>query len=367
MLRWLSGRLPALALSTFLISAISAGTAKAEDCSNEKSLKSLPSSAASELSFQNRSADKRRIYWIDQEGDRKFYGIVEPGNAFRQSTSVGHAWVVTDDAEKCLYSFVATAEPRVVDVGEAAANVVPPPPGGQQPIAQAPVAPPQIVAPPVAVQVPVQSSPPQEIVQLPPPVVDSAARAAPPPVPVTAQAQQLLVDTPPEVSPVDQFQLRGAYRLVTRLDNTKVLNNEASGTVNVMAVQPEWDSAQWTFEPVSGTPFVRIKNLWKKTYLSDFNGKPRAMPAAPNATESQWTFEPIDGTSFVQFRNRETDRFLLSVNGAAVLIDDFRPDMESNSHWRAAPVSGGSTVAAAVNPPRPLYDTALASCREVGG
>ena len=39
MLRWLSGRLPALALSTFLISAISAGTAKAEDCSNEKSLK----------------------------------------------------------------------------------------------------------------------------------------------------------------------------------------------------------------------------------------------------------------------------------------------------------------------------------------
>src|SRR5205814_7053759 len=118
-------------------------------------------------------------------------------------------------------------------------------------------------------------------------------------------------DAIPQVSPVEQFQLRGVYRLVTRLDNSRVLNSQASGTLEVTAAQPEWDSAQWSFESVAGTPFVRIKNAWKKTYLADFNGKPRAMPSAPDATEAHWTFEPVDGTNFVQFRNRETDRFLL--------------------------------------------------------
>ena len=364
MSRLLSGRLSAVVLSTVLIGALSSIAAKADDCSNEKALKSLPSSAASELSFQNASAEKRRIYWIDHEGDRKFYGVVEPGNAFKQPTFAGHAWVVTDELEKCLFSFVASAEPRVVDVGGAVANVVPPPPGGQQPIVQAP---PQVVVPPVVVQTappPAQTAPPPVQVA-PPPVAAQLPPTAPPAADPTTLVDPQLTDVP-QVSPVEQFQLNGAYRLVTRLDNTKVLNNEASGTLDVMAVQPEWDSAQWVFEAVPGTPFVRIRNLWKKTYLTDVNGKPRAVPATSEATESHWTFEPVDGTSFVQFRNRETDRFLLSVNGAAVLVDDFRQDMESNSHWRNAPVSGGA-VSAAVNPPRPLYDDALASCRGIGG
>src|SRR5689334_7554688 len=130
----------ALFTIVFLASSQAAFAQAAPDCSSEKTLKSPASSTPTELSFQNWSADKRRIYWIDQDGDRKFYGIVEPGNAFRQPTMANHAWVVTDDAEKCLYAFVASAEPRVVDVGVAVAAVVAPPPGGQAPIAQAPVA-----------------------------------------------------------------------------------------------------------------------------------------------------------------------------------------------------------------------------------
>ena len=102
MLRWLSGRLSAVAFSTLLISAISSGAARADDCSSEKTLKSSASNAATSLSFQNKSAEKRRLYWMDQDGDRKFYGVVEPGNAFKQPTFAGHAWVVTDDVEKCL-------------------------------------------------------------------------------------------------------------------------------------------------------------------------------------------------------------------------------------------------------------------------
>ena len=369
MLRWLSGRLSAVAFSTLLISAISSGAARADDCSSEKTLKSSASNAATSLSFQNKSAEKRRLYWMDQDGDRKFYGVVEPGNAFKQPTFAGHAWVVTDDVEKCLYTFVATPDPLVVDVGVAAANVVAPPPGGQAPIAQTPppavvAAPTAPVAPPAVVQPPVeqatQVAPPAAVVQAPQIV-------APPSLPPSPLMQAFAEDPVGEASPVEQFQLRGAYRLVTQLDNTKVLNNDPSGTIFVVAVQPEWDSAQWTFEAVPGTPFVRIKNVWKKNYLADFNGKARAMPAAPNATEAQWTFEPVDGTNFVQFRNRETGRFLLAINGAVALVEDLRKDMENNTHWRTAPVSGGSAVTAAVIPQRPLYDDALANCRRIGG
>ena len=87
-------RFLAAGFSTILLGAISAGIAKAADCSNEASLKSLASSEATQLSFQNRSTDRRRIYWVDANGERKFYGTVDPGNVFQQPTSAGAAWVV---------------------------------------------------------------------------------------------------------------------------------------------------------------------------------------------------------------------------------------------------------------------------------
>ncbi len=43
------------------------------------------------------------------------------------------AWVVTDDAEKCLFAITATGEPATIDVGGAAtAQLAPPPPGVQR-------------------------------------------------------------------------------------------------------------------------------------------------------------------------------------------------------------------------------------------
>jgi hypothetical protein len=354
MSRSLSGRLLSLVFSTILTGAIGTIPARADDCSNEKALKSPPSSATSEISFQNRAGEKRRIYWIDQDGDRKFYGIVEPGNVFKQPTLVGHAWVVTDDAEKCLYSFVASAEPQSVDVGEVAAAVAPPAPGGQQPIAQAPA--PQVVAPPPAV---VQAPPPVAQPAPPPPV----AAAPPPPV----QDPQTVMAEIPQISPIEQFDLRGVFRISPRANASIALNSEAAGTIFVMNVKPEWDSGQWAFEPVPGLPFVRIKNQWKKTYLTDVGGKLRATSATPDADEAHWTFEPVDGTPFVQFRNRETDRFLIVAGDAPALVDDLRQNQEDLSQWKVGP-SGRAAAAAPPPPPRnSAYDAALANCRELGG
>lgn len=312
------------------------GIAKADDCSNEASLRSQSVGADTSLSFRNGSTAARRVYWVDQNGARKFYGVVDPGSVFNQPAKAGEAWIVTDEAEKCLFTIIAASTPQLLDVGDSAASAVAPPPGSQQPLS------PPAAAPPAIAQV----------------------------QPAAADQQPVATEPVPQVSPVDQFQLRGLYRLVTQLDTTRMLNSEASGALDAMAAQPEWDSAQWSFEAVAGTPFVRIRNSWKKTYLADSAGKPQAIAAAPDANEAQWTLEPVDGTPYVQLRNRESDRFLVAIDGAAMLLDSFGPDQENNSHWRLAPVSagaGGGIVATAPPQSRPLYDTALTNCRAVGG
>ena len=69
------------------------------------------------LSFRNASNERRRIYWLDQNGKRKFYGIVEPQHILQQPTYPGYAWLVTDEAEKCLSVVTATSESMTVDIG----------------------------------------------------------------------------------------------------------------------------------------------------------------------------------------------------------------------------------------------------------
>ena len=104
-------------------------------------------------------------------------------------------------------------------------------------------------------------------------------------------------------------------------DPKKALNNE-SGHVEIARVKPQWDSGKWSFEEVPGTPFVRIKNKWKSTYLADRGGRLRAVQADEDAEESHWSFEPVDGTTIVQLRNRATEKYLLTVGGEAALAAD---------------------------------------------
>ncbi|MDO8399020.1 MAG: hypothetical protein Q7T45_14485, partial [Bradyrhizobium sp.] len=320
----------------------SGSAAHSLDCSDESSLKSVQAGGPVELAFRNASTERRRLYWIDPNGERKFNGLIEGGNLLRQTTSTGHSWVVTDDAEKCLFALTATADPVTIDVGGvASAQLASPPPGVQQPIAAAPPA-----------------SPP------PPPVVQAPVAPQLPPPPVAAAAPQAAMAQLPQISPIEQFQLSGVYRIAPRGNAAIALNSQASGTIDVAAVKPEWDSGQWTFEAVPGSPFVRIKNQWKKTYLTDVGGKLRATAALPDADEAHWSFEPVDGTTFIQFRNRETDRFLIAAGGAPALVDDYRQDQEAFSQWQVSPASRAVAAAA---PRNSAYDAALSNCRELGG
>ena len=60
-------------------------------------------------------------------------------------------------------------------------------------------------------------------------------------------------------SPIDQFALSGPYLFVPRGDTGRTLNEQQTGGVELAPFQAGAQTAQWLFEAVPGTPFVRIK------------------------------------------------------------------------------------------------------------
>jgi hypothetical protein len=320
-----------------------AGTAKAQSCANESDVKSAPAGGATVLlSFRNASDQNRRIYWINQDGQRKFYGIVEPGHILQQPSYPGFAWEVTDESEKCLRIITATNEAITVNIGGPSAAQLAPPSGTEVPIAETP---PSAPAP-----TPQQAAAPE-------PSPQQATAPAPTLQEATATAQL------PQVSPIEQFRLHGSYRLIPPNDPHKALNFGPVGGIEIVNVSAESSSAKWMFEAVPGTPYVRIKNDWKHSYLADHNGELQLLNADISEQNTLWGFVPIDGTPYVQLQNFATGRYLLTVNGEPVLADDLPPGHESRSRWDV--VSTHQPVMASEM--NDAYAEAVASCHEIGG
>lgn len=123
--------------ATILAAFATIGPAHAEDCSNEPALRSKPGGGPTEITFRNGAEMQRRIYWIDENGQRQLKAIVEAGKTDRQLTIATHVWVVTGPKERCLYVVAASSAPLIVDIGGS----------GGQPVF---VAPPAASAPPVS-------------------------------------------------------------------------------------------------------------------------------------------------------------------------------------------------------------------------
>ena len=121
-------------LASFVIAMAAAlhavpGLAQQIDCGREKGLKAIGGQAPAVLSFHNPSAQPRRLYWIDFQGQRKAYGIIAPGGDRKQSSSVGNHWVVTDEANQCVALFtVSTAANAFVIAPLPAASTAAPAP-----------------------------------------------------------------------------------------------------------------------------------------------------------------------------------------------------------------------------------------------
>jgi dipeptidyl-peptidase-4 len=62
------------------------------------------------ITFINRTDGDVQVYWIDSEGERRYYATVRAGQHHQQHTYAGHVWLVTDRDGKNLAVFVAAEE-----------------------------------------------------------------------------------------------------------------------------------------------------------------------------------------------------------------------------------------------------------------
>lgn len=71
-------------------------------CDKEPTLRSTSGGARAALNFVNDRSAPVTVYWLDSAGERKAFRTLAPGEAFTQSTFVGHAWLVADPSDRCL-------------------------------------------------------------------------------------------------------------------------------------------------------------------------------------------------------------------------------------------------------------------------
>jgi len=98
-----------------------------------------------------------------------------------------------------------------------------------------------------------------------------------------------------------------------------------TGAVQSSPAQPGWQSAQWQVEPVPGSANVRIKNVWKGTYLNTETGAIAATPAQPGWLSAQWVLEPVAGyPDRVRIKNVWRGTYLHTESGS-LGVGDIKP------------------------------------------
>lgn len=102
---------------------------------------------------------------------------------------------------------------------------------------------------------------------------------------------------------ISSAQAQQVYQIQNRWKTNEYINVE-NPTPTSGGIQPGWLSAQWIFEPVSGTPFVKIKNKWRNQYLHIENGPLMSGAVKPEWWSAHWSLEPVAGTSSYRIRSR---------------------------------------------------------------
>ncbi len=68
-----------------------------------------------EVTFVNRAGEPVELFWLDNEGEKRSYGTIEPGREHRQHTFAGHVWMAVDRSGRERLRIEAESEPgRVV-------------------------------------------------------------------------------------------------------------------------------------------------------------------------------------------------------------------------------------------------------------
>jgi hypothetical protein len=85
-------------------------------CDQEKILRSLGSMAATSITFVNRTAQTRLVYWLDFAGNRVLYATLQSGRTVGLRTYITHPWVVTDATNNCIAIYMPTPNPQTINI-----------------------------------------------------------------------------------------------------------------------------------------------------------------------------------------------------------------------------------------------------------
>ncbi|WP_327023199.1 VHL beta domain-containing protein [Micromonospora sp. NBC_01739] len=77
----------------------------------ERGLRSVSGGPETSIEFVNHRSHPVTVHWLDYQGHRRQYAVLQPSASYRQHTYVGHPWVVTGGRGRALVCFEPTATP----------------------------------------------------------------------------------------------------------------------------------------------------------------------------------------------------------------------------------------------------------------
>ena len=107
---------PSFLAAMLLVGCCAAVMQPSLDGYQEGVVKSLNSKTETQITFINRSSQEVRVYWLDFDGHRVLYKVLEAGDSYDQQTYLTHPWLVTDAHGKAWHIYFADALPRVINI-----------------------------------------------------------------------------------------------------------------------------------------------------------------------------------------------------------------------------------------------------------
>lgn len=94
-----------------------AAIAEPMPCSMLGKIKSLNHDHPIDVTFRNRSGERRVLVWMNYEGKAVITSTLEPGQVVGQHTFLTHPWAIFNDTGRCLW-IETPPGPGTVTIGE---------------------------------------------------------------------------------------------------------------------------------------------------------------------------------------------------------------------------------------------------------
>jgi len=108
--------LSALTASSLVVSTSSAALAQRLHPAERAATRSVTAKFSTSIRFINPGSVAVKIYWLNYEGERVFYNLLQPGEEYIQQTYLTHPWLITDVNDNALYIFFPDAQSRTVEI-----------------------------------------------------------------------------------------------------------------------------------------------------------------------------------------------------------------------------------------------------------